>query len=125
MATNTLVVTAPDTHMGPGRSLVATFPTNLNGDVTSSLTVLGFDAVSVAVSGTFGVGGSVTLEGSYDNVNFFGVQAAGSGSAIAITAAGIAFAVSAAYRYVRARVTAGDGTTSLAITLFLRTQSRY
>lgn len=67
-----------------------------------------------SVSGTFGVGGSISLQGSVDGVNWFNL------SPPALTAAGMFAALGAAEhpRYIRPNVTAGDGTTSLTVVGF-------
>jgi hypothetical protein len=72
----------------------------------------------VQVSGTFGVGGSVVIEGSNDGVNFI-VLADPQGSALTFTVARIEQILELP-RYVRPRVTAGDATTNLAITICMR-----
>lgn len=123
MATQAVVVSAPDTHMGAGRTVVATVsPTPLaNGDNTASVPTLGFDEATVALSGTFGAGGSVTVEGSIDNIIWYAVPSA---VGLPITAAGVAALPNLFSRFLRARVTAGDGTTSLTAVFLLRTRSR-
>lgn len=63
------------------------------------------------VTGTFGVGGSIQLEASNDAVNPI-IQGA------ALTAPGLVNATVAA-RFLRFNVTAGDGTTSLTVTLIM------
>jgi hypothetical protein len=111
--------------MSAGRTLVGITAPMLNADTCQPVATLGFDTIAATVSGTFGAGGSVALEGSIDNVTFSPLVNS-LGVAIAITAAGIVFAHPAcAVRYARLRVTAGDGTTSLIGTIFQRTQSRY
>lgn len=67
----------------------------------------------VQVTGTFGTGGSVTLQGSLDNVNWFALNTP-AGSAITLTAAGLR-QVQENARWVRPIVTAGDGTTNLVV----------
>lgn len=66
------------------------------------------------VSGTFGVGGSVQIEGSNDNVNFFKLSPA------ALTAGGLFTPLGATEhpKYVRPNVTAGDGTTAITVVGF-------
>lgn len=123
MATRSVALTFPDTHMGPGRSLLGSYTGLLNGDDGAPCAMLGYDEVSIVVTGTFGAGGSATLEGSHDGVTYFALRNH-AGTAIAITAAGGDVAAASAFRFVRPRVTAGDGTTSLGATLFLRSVSR-
>lgn len=73
---------------------------------------------SVQVTGTFGVGGSVRLEGSNDGTNY-AVLSDPQGNALDITTAKIE-AITELTRYIRPRVTAGDGSTDLAVTVLVR-----
>ncbi len=73
---------------------------------------------SVQVVGTFGVGGTVLIEGSNDGTNFSTLKDH-LGVALSITTSGI-LSVDQIVRYLRPRVTAGDGTTSLTITVLSR-----
>jgi hypothetical protein len=75
---------------------------------------------SFQVTGTFGVAGSIIMQGSNDNVNWFNL------SPPALTAAGIFAALGAAEhpRYIRPSVTAGDGTTALTVVGFLSQSDR-
>jgi hypothetical protein len=68
------------------------------------------------VTGTFGAGGSVQIEGSNDGSTWVKLSPA------ALTAAGLFAALGATERpkFVRPNVTAGDGTTALTVTGFLR-----
>ena len=72
---------------------------------------------SFQVAGTFGAGGSVQMEGSNDGVNWSILP----GTA-ALTAAGFfaPMTVNVRPKYIRCNVTAGDGTTSLTVTGFLK-----
>ena len=72
---------------------------------------------SFQVGGTFGAGGSVQMEGSNDGTNWVILP----GTA-ALTAAGFFAPITASFRpkYVRCNVTAGDGTTALTVTGFLK-----
>ena len=73
---------------------------------------------SVQVTGTLGAAGSVTIEGSNDGVNY-GTLTDHQGNALVLTALGIK-SVDATCRLIRPRITAGDGTTSLTVTLMAR-----
>jgi hypothetical protein len=73
---------------------------------------------SVQVAGTFGTSGSVQWEGSNDGVNWALLNAP-QGTSLTWTAAAIKQVLEGAL-YMRPRVTAGDGTTSLIITVQLR-----
>lgn len=70
---------------------------------------------SVQVGGTFGVGGAVVLEGSNDGTNYRTLTDP-QGNALSFTSAGLE-AISEVTRYVRGRVTAGDGTTAITVHL--------
>lgn len=68
------------------------------------------------VTGTFGVGGSVQIEGSNDGATWVKL------SPTALVAAGFfaALGVNERPRFMRPNVTAGDGTTSLTVVGFLK-----
>lgn len=72
---------------------------------------------SAIVTGTFGVAGSVRLEGSNDGVNWFAL------SPTALVAAGSFAPLGAAEhpKFIRPNVTAGDGTTALTVVAFFGT----
>jgi hypothetical protein len=73
---------------------------------------------SVQVTGTFGAGGNVRWEGSNDGTNYVALTDP-QGNALDFTTAKIE-AVTEIAALVRPRVTAGDGTTSLTVTLVAR-----
>lgn len=89
--------------------------TNTDG---APISAVEFADRAVQVSGTFGAGGSITLQGSNDGTNWYPLTRP-AGTAITLTAAGIA-AVTELTQWVRPLVTAGDGTTSLTATLVAR-----
>jgi hypothetical protein len=93
-----------------------------NGDTGTPITLPGNGDKSIHVTGTFGAGGSCTLEGSNDETNpptnWFALTNP-SGSVIAITSAG-GQAVVEAVVWIRPHVTAGDGTTALVAKVFCR-----
>jgi hypothetical protein len=72
----------------------------------------------VQVQGTFGASGSVSVEGSNDGVNYHTLRDP-QGVSLTFTAAGLK-AVLELTRFIRPRVTAGDGTTALTVTLVAR-----
>lgn len=91
----------------------------LNTDVGLPMDQLaGYADKSIQVEGTFGAGGSVAAEGANDGSNFRSLTDP-QGVAIAITTASIK-TITEAVLSVRPRVTAGDGTTSLTVTMFFR-----
>lgn len=72
----------------------------------------------VQVIGTFGAGGTVLIEGSNAGATWATLNNA-QGAAASITAATVKQIVETP-RYVRPRVSAGDGTTSLTVSLIMR-----
>lgn len=104
-----------------GPSFAMPWANMANGDVGDNLFAGNFRPESVQVTGTFGVGGSVSLEGTNDGVNWSALldQA---GNAITFTQAGLKFPAAGCLG-VRPHVTAGDGTTSLTVTVFMRRQA--
>lgn len=77
---------------------------------------------SVQVNGTFGVGGSVQLEGSNDNTNWFVLHDL-QGNNLTFTTAGLK-QVQEICLYVRPNCTAGDGTTNLTVTILTTSSAR-
>lgn len=97
--------------------------TGLDSDDSGSpVELVDFPDKTVAITGTFGVGGSITMQGSMDGTNWFALTDP-QGNAITKTAAGMELIVEAP-RYVRPLVTAGDGTTSLTATMLCRRTTR-
>jgi hypothetical protein len=78
----------------------------------------GFSDRSVQVVGTLGAGGSVRIEGSNDGVTYH-VLTDPQGNALDIASLKIE-AVTELTRYIRPRITAGDGTTDLDVILLAR-----
>lgn len=88
----------------------------LNADSGSVVgTVEHFADYMVQAAGTFGAAGSVALQGSMDGVNFFALKDAG-GTVIALTTTE-PIRISHVATFLKPVVTAGDGTTSLAVNL--------
>ena len=73
---------------------------------------------TVQIQGTFGAGGTVIIEGSIDGTNWYNLRDPSS-TAISFTAAGMK-AVLENVPFIRPRVTAGDGTTSITALLYVR-----
>lgn len=84
-------------------------------DVGSAFTKVQWADRSIQVTGTFGAGGSLRWEGSNDGTNYYALTNP-QGDALNITAAKVD-AITEITAYARPRVTAGDGTTSLTVTL--------
>lgn len=101
-----------------GYAKVATWGSLANGEAGVALEENLWADRSVQVDGTFGVSGSVQLEGSNDGASWY-VLTDGQGNPLVFAGAKIE-AIAEITRYVRPRITAGDGTTSLAINLFMR-----
>ncbi|MCU1273068.1 MAG: hypothetical protein JWO48_499 [Bryobacterales bacterium] len=89
-----------------------------NGDSGTPYGMPGFADRTVQIAGTFGVGGTVVIEGTVDGTNYATLSDP-QGNAISKTAAGIE-AVSELVKLIRPRVTAGDGTTSITVALIAR-----
>jgi len=90
----------------------------LNTDDGTPIEMPGSADRSIQITGTFGAGGTIVFEGSNDGTNYASLTDP-QGNAISKTAAGIE-AIAELTRYVRPRVTAGDGTTNLVATLLVR-----
>ena len=88
----------------------------LNGDDGSAESTSRLSDKTVQVNGTFGAGGSVTIQGSNDGINWFTLTEADGTTPATYTAAALAQLLENPL-YVRPLVTAGDGTTSLTVTL--------
>lgn len=93
-----------------------------NGDTSAPISIPDLADKTVTFTGTFGTGGSVTLEGSNDNTNWFALKDPSS-TAITKTAAGMS-AVLEHPLFLRGRVTAGDGATALIMIIMARRGSR-
>lgn len=110
MATRALTI---DDSAGKGRSVRWTGL--LNGDDGQSFDALDFSKVSVQVFGTFGIGGTLLVEGSNETTpTTWATLDDTSSTALSFTAAKIE-ALLGAVRWIRVRVSAGDGTTSLTV----------
>lgn len=93
-----------------------------NGDDGSTIQMPGSADRTVQFDGTFGSGGTIVLEGSNDGITYYTLTDPAANS-LSFTAAGLK-SVTEVTRYMRPRVTAGDGTTSLKATLLVRRPSR-
>lgn len=89
-----------------------------NGDDGEPLDLSAFADRSVQVTGTFGASGNLRVEGSLDGVTY-SVLSDPQGNALDIASAKIE-AVLEATRFIRPRVTSGDGTTDLSVTIISR-----
>jgi hypothetical protein len=87
-------------------------------DTGEPLTNYDYADCSIQVGGTFGTGGAVIFEGSNDGVSYFTLNDVAA-APLSKTAAGL-FQLAEVSRYVRPRISAGDGTTSITVTLYGR-----
>ncbi|CAB4165266.1 hypothetical protein UFOVP821_32 [uncultured Caudovirales phage] len=122
MATRAATISNPTKDQYDDGVQLVTWSGLLNGDDGAPVELPTHADRSVQVTGTFGASGNVNIEGSNDGTNYATLSTPAS-VALAITAAGIK-AVLELPRYIRPRVTAGDGTTALVVTLLLRRNTR-
>lgn len=90
----------------------------LNTDDGSPLDFVDWADRCVQITGTFGVGGTVVLEGSNDGTNW-ATMTDYANVALSFTAPAVK-QITEQPRFMRPRVTAGDGTTSLAVSILAR-----
>jgi len=90
----------------------------LNGDTGAPIEMPTSADRSVQFQGTFGVGGTILMEGSNDGVNYHTLTDP-QGNALSKTAAGIE-QIQEITRYMRPRVSAGDGSTNLVASMLVR-----
>jgi uncharacterized protein YdgA (DUF945 family) len=119
MATVSPAAGYPLDIQGDGSVLVFRFTglTTTNAD-TAPIPFAQWADRSVQIDGTWGTGGSASVEGSNDGTNYFILNNA-QNTAATLTANGLKQIVEVP-RYARVRVTAGDGTTNLNATIVLR-----
>lgn len=118
MATRTPTITyAPNGHRN---FALVQWAGLLNGDDGAPFEAGDFIDASIQFQGTFGVGGSIQLEGNNDGANYQ-LLTDPQGNDIVKTAADLE-QVTECVRNYRPRVTAGDGTTALVATLWLKRQ---
>ena len=101
-----------------GKSKLVTWTGLLNTDDGAPADWVDSSDRCLQVTGTFGAGGSVTIQGSNDGTNWAPL-ADPQGNALVFTSQRIEQALELP-RYVRPLVTAGDGTTSLTVTLCMK-----
>lgn len=91
----------------------------LNGDDGVPIEAKDFADYCIQFSGTFGAGGTILWEGSNLSGTGFATLNDAQAAAISKTAAALEQGVEFP-RYMRPRVSAGDGTTNLVATMFAR-----
>lgn len=115
MATAPTVVTLPNTT--DYRGVTKYVWVLANGETGDAVSGVNQSDRSVQVKGTFGAGGSVTLQGSLDlAATTFATLVDQSDNNLTFTSAKIE-SVQQLTDWIRPTVTAGDGTTALTITL--------
>lgn len=85
----------------------------LNGDDGVWIEIPDKSDMTISVLGTFGVGGTLLFEGSNDKTNEV-VLSDPQGAALSFTAVGVRV-IQENPRFIRPRVSAGDGTTDLTL----------
>jgi hypothetical protein len=90
----------------------------LNTDTGDRVEMPGSADRTVQVDGTFGAGGTLRWEGTNDGTTYYPLNDP-QGNVLDFTVAKIEQVLEIT-RYMRPRVTAGDGTTNLAVTILLR-----
>lgn len=93
-----------------------------NGNQGSATSLNIYQDRTVQVLGTFGSGGSVSIKGSNDGVNWV-VLTDPLGNALTFTSAGMKQITELPYQ-IRPEVTAGDGTTAIDVWLHARGANR-
>ena len=93
----------------------------LNGEDGAAVERGDLSDKTVQVSGTFGAGGTVLIEGSMDGTTWATLRSP-LDTALSLQAAAV-HAVLENPRYLRPRVSAGDGTTSLTVVLGARSRA--
>lgn len=94
-----------------------------NGNDGSLLDASDLPDKTVTVTGTFGVGGTVVIEGGISGTYHTLNDSRGEGNALSFTSADTR-AVTENPQYLRPRVTAGDGDTSLTVTIISQSARR-
>ena len=119
MATITPTISALSTFGNTSVNMYSYTPMTFSGtDVGVAQEMPGSADRSVQVSGTFGTGGNLRIEGSNDGITY-AVLTDPQGNALDFTTAKIE-TVMEIVRFIRPRITAGDGTTSLTCTMLMR-----
>lgn len=115
------VITPTFSHAAEGdpNVILVTWPNMQNGDTGAPVKYSQWSDRSIQVEGTLGAAGNMAWEGSLNGGANYRVLANPQGTAINATTLSIN-ATNAAVPLVRPHVTAGDGTTSLTVSLHMR-----
>jgi len=116
MATRAATVTRIETY--GDKAHVISWAGLLNGDDGAPIEMPGSADRSIQFQGTFGVGGTIVLEGSNNGTDYHPLTDP-QGNDISKTAADLE-AVTELTRFIRPRVSAGDGSTTLVATLLVK-----
>lgn len=93
--------------------------TSATSDVGSAVKFGSWKDRTVQVTGTFGAGGSVSLKGSNDGGTTWATLTDANNAALTFTSTGLKAITELPYE-IRPEVTAGDGTTSLTVTVAMQ-----
>jgi hypothetical protein len=118
MATRAKVIAPMDTVGDDVRIVTWTGLTQTTSDDGDPFEMPGWADRTVQVIGTLGAGGSVRIEGSLNGTDYAPLTDP-QGNALDVTTLKIE-SIAELTRYVRPRVTAGDGTTDLSVILLAR-----
>lgn len=119
MATITPAISSLPTFGNTSVHVYSWTPMTFSGtDVGAPIEMPGSADRTVQVTGTPGTGGSVRIEGSMDGVTY-AVLSDPQGNALDITTLKIE-TIMELVRYIRPRITAGDGSTSLTVQILMR-----
>lgn len=114
------VIVPTVTYLGGANSVAKfSYAAMANGDTGTPIPWVQWADRSVQVTGTFGAGGNLRWEGSNDGGTTYATLTDPQGNALDFTAAKIE-QITEIVELARPRVTAGDGTTSLTVTLVAR-----
>lgn len=94
-----------------------------NGDTGAPIELSYYQDRTIQVVGTFGAGGSVSLQGSNDGGTTWATLTDPLGNALTFTATGLKQILELPQK-IRPSVTAGDGTTSLDVYIHMRKDAR-
>jgi hypothetical protein len=106
------------TPSGNTRTIIATWAGLANGDDGEPIKFSQYADKSAQVTGIFGAGGSLAIEGSNDGANWAPLSDP-QGNDLNFATAKIEM-ITEATLYVRPRVAGGDGTTNLSVILLMK-----
>lgn len=118
MPTRTPTILQPDADRLPGNWAVISWSGLLNTDDGAPVDMVAYADRSVQVTGTFGTGGNCRIEGSIDGTTYATLTDP-QGNVLDFSTAKIE-AVTELVRFIRPRITGGDGSTNLVCSLLVR-----